>query len=89
MLTSRVTTRAGAVISDVRSQVLGSGQTGYLTFTLNNHGHTLLKADVGNQLAARVQVTSTPAAISNGAAAVQSATRTTTARATVSLVSYR
>ncbi len=89
MLTTKVTTRAGALISYVKSQTLGSGQTGYLTFTLTNHGHALLKADLDNQLAARVLVTSTPAAISNGAAGIQVATKATTAKATVSLVSYR
>jgi hypothetical protein len=88
-LTTQVTTRAGVLISGVRSQVLGSGQTGYLTFRLTNNGHRLLQADPDNQFAARVQITSTPAVISMSGGAALGATATTTARARVSLVSYR
>jgi hypothetical protein len=54
--TTRVTTRSGKSIATPRTQTLGSGEVGYLTFRLTAAGHALLAADFGNQLPARVAV---------------------------------
>ncbi len=52
----RVTTPGGAVIATARTQTLGAGELGYLTFTMTNRGHALLQKSRGNQLGARVVV---------------------------------
>lgn len=77
-------TLAGAALAAPRTQTLGAGEVGYLTFTLNNNGHALLKASKGNQLGARVTVTT---AAAPGAVGVVS--RSSTGMALVSLDSYR
>jgi hypothetical protein len=83
--TTRVTTRAGAVIARVRTQTLGSGRLGYLSFTLNARGHALLRAAPGNQLAARVRVTVAPPTDSapGGTPAAGGSGRTTTSLASL------
>jgi Domain of unknown function (DUF1906) len=82
-VTTRVTL-AGAALAPPRTQTLGAGEVGYLAFTLNNKGHALLKASKGNQLGARVTVTT---AAAPGAVGVVS--RSSTAMGLVALDSYR
>ncbi|HEX3804447.1 MAG TPA: glycoside hydrolase domain-containing protein [Solirubrobacteraceae bacterium] len=82
-VTTRVTL-AGAALAQPRTQTLGAGEVGYLTFALNNKGHKLLQASKGNQLGARVTVTT---AAAPGAVGVISSSSTATAL--VALDSYR
>jgi len=82
---TRVTTHGGRVVVAVpRTQTLGSGQIGYLTFTMTQAGHRLLRASTGNQLGARVTVI--PSAVGGSVASIASASGQTTAL--VSLDSY-
>lgn len=69
----RVTTPGGAVLATASTQTLGSGRLGYLAFRMTPKGHKLLHAAKGNQLAARVSVSSTAPSSSGGAAAVSGA----------------
>ena len=73
-------------MATARTQTLGAGELGYLTFTMTNRGHALLQRSAGNQLAARVVVT-TAASDSGGSA--PSAQDGATAAALVSLDSFR
>lgn len=82
----RVTTPDGGVIATARTQTLGVGELGYLTFTMTNRGHALLQRSAGNQLAARVVVST---AASDGGGSAPSAPVGATAAALVSLVSFR
>jgi hypothetical protein len=50
-------TLAGAALAAPRTTTLGPGEIGYLTYGLDNHGHKLLRAELGNQLGARLTVT--------------------------------
>jgi hypothetical protein len=45
------------VIAPARTQTLGAGQVGYLSFRLTGAGHAKLRAAKGNQLGVRVTVT--------------------------------
>lgn len=83
--TTRVTL-GGATLAAPRTQTIGSGEIGYLTYRLNNRGHRLLRASRGNQLGARVTVTSS-APTSTGASGTAAATKT--AMALISLVGFR
>ncbi len=82
----RVTGRAGAVLATARTQSLGVGELGYLTFTMTNRGHALLEQSRGNQLGARVDVSasaSTSGGVAPGAGTVS------TSSALVSLDAFR
>ncbi len=79
-------TRAGAALATPRTQTLGAGEIGYLTYRLSAQGHALLRALPGNQLGARVTVTTAPPAPS-AAGSVDKGPRT--AMALVSLESFR
>jgi hypothetical protein len=50
-------TLGGSALAKPRTTTLGPGEIGYLTYTLNNKGHKLLRAQTGNQLGARLTVT--------------------------------
>lgn len=79
-------TLGGVALAPPRTQTLGAGQLGYLTYRLNNRGHRLLLGHVGNQLGARVTITSSaPAPTGTGVAA----SGTKTALALVSLDAFR
>jgi hypothetical protein len=52
-------TLAGAALAKVKTTTLGPGEIGYLTYSLNNQGHKLLRAELGNQLGARLTVSTT------------------------------
>ena len=82
----RVTTADGRVLATARTQTLGVGELGYLTFTMTNRGHALLQGNAGNQLAARV-IVSTATVPSGGSA--PSVKAGATAAASVSLGSFR
>jgi hypothetical protein len=83
--TSHVT-RGGVALAKPTTQTLGTGEIGYMTFTLTPHGRALLMASKGNQYGARVTLTTAAPSNSGGSAttAVSSA-----ATALVSLSSYR
>lgn len=66
----RVTTPGGAAIATSPTQTLGSGRLGYLSFRMTAKGHKLLHATKGNQLAARVRITTSAPSPSGGAATV-------------------
>jgi len=83
--TTRVTL-GGAPLSEPRTQTLGAGEIGYLTYRLNAKGHRLLRARVGNQLGARVTVTTTAPSSTGAAAATRGAKAAT---ALISLDSFR
>jgi hypothetical protein len=83
--TTRVTL-AGAALAQARTQTLGAGEVGYLTYELNAKGHRLLRGKAGNQLGARVTV-STTAPSSTGAAAATGSSKAATAL--ISLDSFR
>lgn len=83
--TTRVTL-GGAALAPPHTQTLGAGEVGYLTYPLNQKGHKLLRREVGNQLGARVTVTST-APSTTGAAAATGGSKTATAL--ISLDSFR
>jgi hypothetical protein len=55
----RVTTPSGRVIATGRTPTVGADETAELHFQMTKHGHALLKASTGNQLAARVVVRAT------------------------------
>jgi hypothetical protein len=57
--TTQVTTRGGRPLATPRTQTVGSGEIAYLAFRLTASGHALLRASVGNQLPARVAVSTT------------------------------
>ena len=65
----RVTTPAGGLLATARTQSVGVGELAYLTYTMTNHGHALLERSRGNQLAARI-VVSTAAPVSGAGAPV-------------------
>lgn len=77
-------TRSGVPLAAPRTQTLGPGEIGYLTFAMNDKGHALLKASSGNQLGARVTVTP---AVAPGAVGL--AARSSAAMALISLASFR
>lgn len=91
-------TLGGNALAKPRATTLGPGEIGYLTYTLNNRGHRLLRAQLGNQLGARLTVTTpepagtgatptgtTPAATGGGS--IAAASKTT--MALISLVAFR
>jgi hypothetical protein len=83
---STTVTRAGIPIATSQPQTLGAGELGYLTFRLTAKGHALLRASKGNQLGARVSITSgTPSSTGGATVSVTSGPAT----ALVSLDSYR
>ncbi|MGH2861971.1 MAG: DUF1906 domain-containing protein [Solirubrobacteraceae bacterium] len=49
-------TLGGKALAPPRTTTLGPGEVGYLTYTLNKKGHTLLHAELGNQLGARLMI---------------------------------
>ena len=57
--TARVTLK-GQPLAPPRTVTLGAGEVGYLTFRLNKRAHEMLVAAPGNQLGARVTVTTGP-----------------------------
>ena len=101
--TVHVTLGAASLSTATKPTTIGPGEIGYLTYNLNNKGHRLLKAAPGNQLGARLTVstaapvsatppsTTTPSSTttppSSGGASIASATKTT--MALISLVSFR
>jgi hypothetical protein len=85
LATTRVTL-GGVALAQPKTQTLGAGEIGYLTYQLNAKAHTLLRQKVGNQLGARVTVT-TAAPTSTGGAAATAGTKTATAL--ISLESFR
>jgi hypothetical protein len=58
-------TLAGNVLSKKQTTTLGPGEIGYLTYDMNNKGHRLLHARVGNQLGARLTVSTTMSSTSS------------------------
>ncbi len=50
-------TLGGVRLAFPRTDTIGAGEMGYLTYRLTNHGHQLLNAARGNQLGARVTIT--------------------------------
>ena len=83
--TTRVTL-GGAALAQPRTQTLGAGEIGYLTYQLSAKAHKLLREKVGNQLGARVTVT-TAASSSTGGVAATAGPKT--AMALISLDSFR
>ena len=83
--TTRVTL-GGVALAQPHTQTLGAGEIGYLTYQLNSRAHILLRNRAGNQLGARVTVT-TAASSSTGGAAITADSKTT--MALVSLQSFR
>ncbi len=83
--TTRVTL-GGAALAQPRTQTLGAGEIGYLTYQLNAKGHRLLRGKIGNQLGARVTVSTSPPSNTGAAAAIDSAKAAT---ALISLDSFR
>ena len=49
-------TLGGAALATPGTTTIGPGEIGYLTYNLNNKGHRLLKSEPGNQLGARLTV---------------------------------
>lgn len=90
-LTTTRVTRGGAALSIARTQTLGPGEVGYLTYTLTTRAHRLLMRSKGNQLGARVTVTSgavsstTPSSTGGASTAAIGSP----AMALVALISYR
>ena len=76
--TPTVTAGGGHLVSISRPQALGAHEVGYLSFRMTSAGHAMLRAVKGNQLGARIAVTTAPTA--TGAAS--------TARALISLDSF-
>jgi hypothetical protein len=64
----------GVALSKLRTTTIGPGEIGYLTYNLNNRGHKLLRAVLGNQLGARLNVSTT----SPGTRSTTTTTPTTT-----------
>jgi hypothetical protein len=85
LATTRVTL-GGVALAQPKTQTLGAGEIGYLTYQLNAKAHALLREKVGNQLGARVTVT-TAAPTSTGGAAATAGTKNATAL--ISLESFR
>ncbi|MDE3131490.1 MAG: DUF1906 domain-containing protein, partial [Acidobacteriota bacterium] len=52
-------TLAGKTLARAHTTTLAPGEMGYLTYGLNNQGHKLLRAQTGNQLGARLTVSTT------------------------------
>jgi len=85
--TTRVTTRGGRLIAAPRVQTVGSGEIAYLGFRLTSAGHALLRSTLGNQLPARVAVSTTtssaaPVSTTTTSAAPVATTTTTTSTTT-------
>jgi hypothetical protein len=59
----------GKVIARTNPQLLGAGMVGYLHFSLTRQGHVLLANTTSNQLSVRVQVSSQPGGVDDGASA--------------------
>ncbi len=76
--TPSVSAGRGQLVSTSRPQTIGGHEVGYLSFRMTGAGHAMLRAVKGNQLGARVSVTTAPTAT---AAA-------TTVRALVSLDAF-
>ncbi len=76
----------GVALAPVHMQTLGAGEVGYLTYQLSARAHTLLRQTVGNQMGARVTVSTIASSSTGGAAATAGAE---TATALVSLDSFR
>jgi hypothetical protein len=55
-------TLGGVALAAPQTATIGRGEIGYLTYRLNVRAHTLLHASSGNQLGARVTITTQPAA---------------------------
>jgi len=70
-------TLAGAALAKGQTTTLGPGEIGYLTYNLNNRGHRLLRAEPGNQLGARLTVSTT-----SPAGTTSTTTTTTTSSST-------
>lgn len=79
-------TRGKTVLAAAQMQTLGAGELGYATYRLNAKGHQLLRAQAGNQLGARVSITTAPPSSTGGSAATAGAT---TATALIALASFR
>ena len=87
---------AGKLIATAHRSVLGTGQLGYLFFSLTPAGHRLLTHARGNQLGVSVTATtlappSTSSTASNGGAGAGTATAsspTTTATGHIALIAY-
>ncbi len=62
-------TLGGVALAQPQTQTLGAGEIGYLTYQLNAKAHKQLRAKVGNQLGARVTVTTAAPSSTGGAAA--------------------
>jgi hypothetical protein len=74
-------TLGGVALAKVQTTTLGPGELGYLTYNLNKRGHELLRAALGNQLGARLTVSTSSAATST------TTTTTTTTSSSTSLAS--
>lgn len=85
-MTMRITLH-GDAIATARKQTLGPDEVGYVIFRMNRKGHDLLRAAPGNQLGARVQITTAPAPTPTSGGL--STTPGATAMALVSLVGFR
>ncbi len=78
-------TLGGNALAPPHTTTLGPGEVGYLTYTLSSTGHQLLRAERGNQLGARLTVSTTSPSTSGGGAAAGGKKT----MALISLVSFR
>jgi hypothetical protein len=87
--TLQVTSSSGTVIATSQPQTLGVGEVGYLRFRLTAAGHQLMHASTGDQIGAKVTVTTGPAEQlgTSGAASLATAP-TATATALVALANF-
>jgi hypothetical protein len=74
--------RAGNTIASPRTTTLGPGEVGYLTYTLNRVGHRLLRAAPGNQLGARLSVSTTAPVLTTSTTSTTTTTTTPTTTTT-------
>ncbi|HEX3615826.1 MAG TPA: glycoside hydrolase domain-containing protein [Solirubrobacteraceae bacterium] len=72
-------TLGGVALAKRRTTTIGPGEIGYLTYNLNNRGHKLLRAELGNQLGARLSVSTSSPGTSSTATTTQPTTTTTNA----------
>jgi hypothetical protein len=68
-LASTTIAAGGKVIARTNPELLGAGMVGYLHFSLTRQGHVLLAHTTSNQLSVRVQVSSQPGGLDDGASA--------------------
>ncbi len=71
-------TLGGESLAPAHTVTIGPGEIGYLTYTLNQRGHKLLRAAAGNQLGARLTVTTAAAPPAPPATGSTTTTPTTT-----------